>query len=145
MKPAANIFLIEDDEADTYFFTEALKEIGNATLCDIACNGNEALEKLQSLLVLPDIIFSDIHMPLMDGVACLKKIKNNPKLCEIPVVFLSSDTEKMDIIRQLGASAFIKKPSDGRYLREHIEKLIYLDYKTDLFAANFTFKNTLSG
>ncbi len=143
MKPAVNIFLIEDDESDTYFFIEALKEIENAILCDIACNGNEALEKLQSLVVLPDIIFSDIHMPQMDGIACFTEMKRSPKLCNIPVVFLSSDIAKVDTVRRIGASAFIKKPNDGQHLKEQIEKLLHLDFKADGRVAYYTFDTAL--
>lgn len=143
MNTAKNVFLIEDDESDTYFFIEAIKEIKDANLYDTACNGIVALQKLQGATTLPDIIFSDIHMPQMDGVACLKEIRNNPVLCDIPVVILSSDVANLDTVRQLGASAFIKKPNDGQHLREQIEQLIYLDFKTDLFAANFTFEIAL--
>jgi CheY-like chemotaxis protein len=124
MEKISSVFLIEDDEDDRLFFTEALKQIKNAVLYNVAVNGKEALEILEKATVLPSFIFSDIHMPKMDGMECFNRILSSPRIKDIPVVFLSSDMDKSDVVRKLGARAFIKKPADGSLLRRQIEETI---------------------
>lgn len=125
-KPKA-ILLIEDERTDQMLFEHAIRHIENATLYGIANNGQEALDKLSGAEQLPDIIFTDINMPVMDGVKCLEQLANMPLTKNIPVIVLSTDATKSDIMQQLGAKAFIKKPEDVDLLRERIKHIINLD------------------
>jgi len=63
--------------------------------------------------VLPDIIFLDINMPLMDGKACLKEIKNRAHLRHIPVVIYTTSHNPLDREHciQLGALEYVEKPT----------------------------------
>jgi len=55
----------------------------------IACdNGAEALEKLST--ELPDLIITDIWMPLVDGFELIENLKNDPRLADVPVVVFSA-------------------------------------------------------
>jgi len=144
MKNSKNIFLIEDDKDDQDFFTEALSEIENANLFAIANNGKEAIEKLKNSAILPDLIFMDINMPLMNGIECLISVSKNSLTKNIPVVMLTTDTEKMELVQKLGAKAFIKKPSNGKILREKIEQMINLDFIVESRIASQTFHRTLA-
>ncbi len=139
MNSNKKILLIEDDHNDRFFFMNALSKIENTTLYDTAQNGQEALDKLESALILPDIIFTDINMPLMDGIECLTEITNRPQLKHIPVVVLSSDTDKIDVVRNLGAKAFIKKPMDNERLREQLEQVIHSDFIVNSVKADCIF------
>lgn len=139
MSTLKNIFLIEDCENDRYFFTEAINKIENVCICDTARNGQEAIDKLLNALLVPDLIFSDINMPKMDGIMCLSEIKKIPRLQHVPVVFLSSDTRRVDTVKKLGANGFIKKPDDTALLKEQIEKLVTLCFITDANIASATF------
>jgi CheY-like chemotaxis protein len=85
MKIAKSILLVEDDKDDQIFFIQALSEIENATLFHIANNGKEALEKLANCTVFPDLIFTDINMPVMNGTEFLSAIMKNPYTQNIPV------------------------------------------------------------
>src|SRR5688572_12982950 len=123
MRKLKSILLIEDDKDDQFFFIEALNEIGNANIFDIVNNGKEALSKLEKSVILPDLIFTDINMPVMNGLECLSEIMRSPRLRNIPVVILSTDTGTIELVRILGAKAFIKKPVDSRTLREEIERM----------------------
>jgi CheY-like chemotaxis protein len=62
---------------------------------------------------MPMVIFLDLNMPKMDGRECLKEIKNNDRLKDIPVVIYTTSSHLRDIeeTRNLGAKGFISKPS----------------------------------
>ena len=85
-----NIFLVDDDKEDQEFFIEALNKIENAKLYGIASNGKEALDTLKKTDTLPDFIFMDFNMPLMNGIECLFEITNLARTKDIPVLMLSS-------------------------------------------------------
>ncbi len=130
---------MEDDPDDTVLFIEALNEIKTATLFDVAGNGVAALEKLQNAEQLPDMIFMAIHLPMMNGIDCLKEIVNNTQFKNIPVVILSSDKTQVNVIRNLGASAFLAKPASFKVLKEKVEEIVNLDFDTDKHIAAQTF------
>jgi len=128
MKASKSILLIEDDKDDQEFFREALKKIENVTLCDVASNGQEALAHLQDFSTLPDFIFSDINMPVMDGIECLAELKLNPRTKDIPVIILSSSTAHSVMVCSLGAKAFVKKPDNFNLLCAEIQNIIDDEY-----------------
>lgn len=127
MKVSKSILLVDDDPDDQLFFIEALEEIKHVTLHGIASNGIEALEKLKDKRFLPDMIFMDINMPKMNGIECLTEIMKNPQLNSIPVIILSTATGQKEITINLGAKAFIKKPSNG-VLKEILEKMVNMEF-----------------
>lgn len=119
--------LIEDDTDDQEFFREALSRIGHATLYGIAQNGKEALGILRDSHILPDLIFSDINMPVMNGIECLAELKTDPRFRRIPVIILSSAEEESIIASTLGARAFINKQNSFNELCGQIGKCISED------------------
>jgi len=131
MNISKNIFLVEDDEDDQIFFTECIDEIENADLIGASSNGDEALRKLESIHVLPDIIFMDINMPFMNGLECLAEIIKHPRLKNIPVIMLSTDTTQAGLAQKLGAKAFLKKSSDCQSLKTKMEELINRNFGSD--------------
>ena len=140
MEKLKNILLVEDDEDDQFFFIEAMSKIENATLYAIANNGKEALDCLENSSTLPDIIFMDINMQIMNGIECLANIMKNPLICNIPVVMLTTSSAQKELTYLLGAKAFIKKPCDGKYLNNQIEQMINLDFIHDSHIAHQTFQ-----
>jgi CheY-like chemotaxis protein len=77
---------------------------------------------------LPDLIFMDINMPIMNGIECMAEINKNPLYKNIPVVILSTDVSRAELIFNLGAKAFIKKPSETGKLRLKIEEMVHRDF-----------------
>ena len=132
MNKAKNVLLIEDGPHDQFFFIQALKEIPNAALCDVAINGREALSKLENCATLPDLIFTDIHMPVMDGIEFLSEMIKSSRIKDIPVVVLSSDSGHIEMVRKLGARAFIKKTCDFGLLQKELEQMINEDFEDEL-------------
>jgi len=131
MKNPTRILLIEDDKHDQYFFSQAILQTGPATLYLIANNGREGLDMLRSSDPLPDLIFTDIHMPLMDGVEFVSEIKTIPHLCDIPIIVLSSDTSKIEILIGMGVKIFVEKPSDYILLQKLLEQVLEMNFESD--------------
>jgi len=128
MKQSKSILLIEDDNDDQQFFIEAISTIENAKLYGIAGHGKEALDLLEQSSILPDFIFSDINMPVMNGIECLSEMKMNPRMNSIPVIMLSTSVAQSEMACQLGARAFVKKPNNVNLLHDHIDKIINDDF-----------------
>jgi len=116
-----HILLVDDDEDDQFLFTDALAEIDRSIRLEIAFNGLDALAALHKAAVLPDVIFMDIYMPLMNGLDCLRRLKAIERLKNIPVVVLSAT--KGVIQQQMAASGAIlllTKPFLYPELKHHI-------------------------
>ncbi|HEY3405747.1 MAG TPA: response regulator, partial [Ohtaekwangia sp.] len=73
------ILYAEDDIDDFQFFTETVSAMDSSCTCLNVSNGRELLDFLDTSLILPDLILLDINMPVMNGRACLKEIKRDPR------------------------------------------------------------------
>jgi CheY-like chemotaxis protein len=80
----------------------------------VAANGQHALERLREAL-LPDLIFLDLMMPVMDGAAFRTEQQRDPRLSEIPVVVMSAAADAEQQARRMG-SDFVRKPVSLRVL-----------------------------
>jgi len=125
-----NVFLADDDDDDQLIFIEALAAVAPDIKCETAFNGKEALEKLNELRVLPDLIFLDINMPLMDGFECLIRIKQQKDLFRIPVIIYSTAVADSSVItaQELAAHAYLTKPSEHKSLEEKLKKILSTDF-----------------
>ena len=103
---------VDDDQEDREFFCDALREIDSTITCLVAGSGMDALSLLGELSVLPDYIFLDINMPMMDGKQFLKILKTIPEFRSIPVIMYSTSTDTREIKEcyKLGAEDFLIKP-----------------------------------
>jgi len=123
------ILYAEDDIDDFEFFHETLKSIDGSHVCFNVLNGKEALEFLENSAIVPDVIFLDINMPIVDGRACLKEIKKDERLRSIPVFIFSSSTnpQEKQLCQELGAAGFLPKPTNQEaathQLREALQSI----------------------
>lgn len=87
-----------------------------------ASNGKEALELYEEKK--PDIILSDIHMPIMDGIEFIKKVRKKDK--NTPVVMITAHTDKKYLLEavELHMEKYIVKPINTRMLFEVLGKCI---------------------
>ena len=118
--PRFSILLVEDEKADAHLVKTAIVE--NHILADLqhVYDGREALEYLRhegsrfAESPRPDLILLDLNMPRMDGRECLAELKQDPDLCTIPVVVLTTSEVERDIVASydLGAAGYITKPMD---------------------------------
>src|ERR1700755_558562 len=88
-------FLIDDDIDDQEIFSMALAEIDPTIQCTLAGDGPQALEMLEAMATdLPDYIFIDMNMPKMNGIACLKAIKNLDHIESARVYMFSTTSDR---------------------------------------------------
>ena len=92
-------------------------------------SGEEAVEELYHIRKKPDLILLDIIMPGMDGFETYKRIRENEDNAEIPVVFLTGDTnvETEENGLELGADDFIVKPIDPITLQYRLTRILEYD------------------
>lgn len=107
------ILIVEDDQMNQLVIKGMLTK--TKLPLTIASNGREAVNYLEDSLKngqLPDLVFMDLHMPVMDGVEALNHIRNEMNLGSLPVVALTADAlaeQKANGLR-LGFSEYITKP-----------------------------------
>lgn len=100
--------------------------------CTETIDGAQALEKAKELL--PDLIFLDLIMPRMDGFEACKRLRNYPPTSHIPIVIVTSLTDKASRIRalEMGATDFLAKPIDSIELMVRTRNLLELKKFNDL-------------
>lgn len=103
------ILVIDDFASIRDFVCETLQRKGYSTVS--ASNGNEAYDILSGNRDI-DLVLTDYNMPDCTGYELLKRIKSNPDMLNLPVVFLTTESnpDKMKAAKQAGLSAWIKKP-----------------------------------
>ncbi len=127
------ILLIDDDEDDQLLFKVAIKSIDPTMICDTSTNGKIALDKLKVSTVLPDLIFLDLNMPIMNGFDFLVHIKKEDQLCRIPIGILTTSKNLLDQERtkEYGAKFFLTKPSDFQILCSKLREILSIDFSND--------------
>ncbi|WP_394674461.1 response regulator transcription factor [uncultured Chryseobacterium sp.] len=89
----------------------------------IARDGTEVLEFLKTMV--PDVILLDIMMPNLDGYSTLEIIREDERLKNTKVIFLSAKNNPKDIEKglEMGADAYITKPYSIKRLMQQIEEM----------------------
>lgn len=93
----------------------------------MAKSGRQALKFLEKNI--PDMILLDIMMPDMDGYQTMEEIKLDPRTANIPIVFLTSDTQQESEIRgiKMGAMDFITKPFVANVMLGRVAQVLQMD------------------
>ncbi|MEC7264273.1 MAG: response regulator [Bacteroidota bacterium] len=115
--------LIVDDEPNIVMSLEyAFKKKDFGVF--IARDGTEALEIAER--EIPDLILLDVMMPQMDGYETLKRIRENDKLSQTKVVFLSAKSKEKDIEKglEMGADGYMTKPFSIKKIISDVEEMI---------------------
>jgi CheY-like chemotaxis protein len=122
MQSKSLILVVEDEPGILKNLSTILYINGFATIT--ANNGQEAIDILET--TTPQLIISDVMMPLVDGFELLKHIKSTPNLINIPFCFLTARADVLDIDNglQIGANHYITKPFLAKDVIEMVKKLI---------------------
>jgi two-component system sensor histidine kinase/response regulator len=104
------ILVVDDQPINVRLLEKKLQRSGMSVIS--AFNGPEALAVVEK--TVPDVILLDIMMPGMDGLEVCRRIKEMPRLRDVPIIFITAKTSKEGKIEGLGmgASDYITKPID---------------------------------
>lgn len=117
------ILIVEDDPDSRLVLQKNLEGAGYEV--EVAVHGEDALEKARASV--PDLIISDILMPVMDGYKLCYALKHDEQLRRIPLVFYTAtyvDLEDERLAIGLGASRFVLKPMDPAEFMKVIQEVI---------------------
>lgn len=117
----SSILLVEDNEDVRVYLRSLLSRQYNIIACT---DGEEGLDMARSLV--PDLVISDVMMPVKDGFELCRDIKSDSLIRHIPVILLTAKADQSSSIKGLqgGAEAYISKPFSPDYLMATIESIL---------------------
>lgn len=126
VKKTHTVLYADDDIDDQVWVEEACKAIDCSLEFQFVGNGKEVLNYLsRSGKEWPALIVLDLNMPEMDGRQTLQKIKSDTEYKEIPVVIVTTSSNKVDkeICSRLGANLYLTKPDSHKEWQSIIRRL----------------------
>jgi len=120
--PNTKFLVVDDFSTMRRIVRNLLKELGYTNV-DEAEDGAMGLQKLRSSQF--DFVISDWNMPNMDGLTMLQQIRADPALAKIPVLMVTAEAKKENIIAaaQAGANGYVVKPFTAATLDEKLGKI----------------------
>ena len=125
------ICLVDDDKDDRETFQDAFNELNSNNVLMTFKNGLEAIDYLNAIEDVPDIIFLDLNMPIMGGLETLREIRKNKRYKLLSVVIYSTSSSEKDIEETLvaGANIYITKPTNYRVLKDMLTKVMKMNWQ----------------
>ena len=123
MDKGMKILVVDDFPTMRRIVRNLLKELGYSNV-DEAEDGMAGLARLRSGKY--DFVISDWNMPNLDGLAMLKEIRADANLAHLPVLMVTAESKKENIIAaaQAGASGYVVKPFTAATLDEKLQKIL---------------------
>src|SRR5690349_16150129 len=124
------VLLVDDSPTQARRAAQALEAAGFRV--QLANNGREALEKARYWR--PDVIVSDILMPVMDGFALCREVRRDAAVGDVPIVLHTItyiDAKDEEFARALGATRFVLKPTDPADLVDEVREALATGHVTD--------------
>ena len=115
------LLIVEDNEEIQKYIAESFSDSFAVITAD---NGEEG--KQQALSHIPDIIVSDIMMPVMDGITLCRQLKEDVRTSHIPIILLTAKDSLQDKEEgyEVGADSYLTKPFSASLLRSRINNLL---------------------
>jgi two-component system, chemotaxis family, response regulator Rcp1 len=125
-----DILLVEDNQGDARLLREVLSEINKNVRLHVVADGLEAMAflKYQEPYLeapRPGLILLDLHMPKMDGLEVLARVKTDPWFATIPIIVLTTSHSEMDIVQsyKLMANCYLAKPAELKEFESLVKSL----------------------
>jgi CheY-like chemotaxis protein len=130
------ILLAEDNEGDIILVEQALAEYEIVHRLHVVNDGAEALNFVAEMGTgdgppYPDVLLLDLNLPKVDGQMVLEEFRKHPACAQTPVIIVTSSNAPKDRarVKDLGANAYFRKPSDltefmrlGALVKELVDK-----------------------
>jgi two-component system response regulator len=127
------ILLVEDNPDDEELTVRALDRNHIANAVVVARDGQEALDYMfgdgqwqgRDVEDIPSVILLDLHLPKIDGLEVLQRIRADPRTSLTPIVILTSSMEQQDLIQGygLGANSYVRKPVEFDHFVQAVGQL----------------------
>jgi two-component system chemotaxis response regulator CheY len=117
------VLVVDDFSTMRRIVKNLLNDLGYANVVE-ADDGNTALPLLQAGGI--DFLVTDWNMPGMPGLDLLKAVRADPKLAKMPVLMLTAEAKREQIIEaaQAGVNGYVIKPFTAITLKEKIDKIL---------------------
>jgi len=135
------ILLVEDDRDQVVLAMRALRKHGIVAEVDevvVAESGEESIDYLfgegshddRDTTVMPEFVLLDVHLPKMDGLQVLERLRDDGRTRLLPVILFSSSNEHVVAGYELGANSYVTKPANFEKFSEAMRYLgwYWLDY-----------------
>lgn len=121
-QPLNKICYVEDDADIQRIVRMSLERIGKMTI-EIVGDPTRAIEAI--IAFKPDLVMLDWMMPVMDGPAVLRKMREHAETKDLPVVFITAKASKreLDELRAMGAAGTISKPFSPKDLPDQLRSI----------------------
>jgi len=138
---AAQVLIVDDNVQNLELLQAYLEELDVETIP--ANDGPEALELVSKQK--PDLILLDIMMPRMSGFEVCKRLKNDPKTRNIPIIMVTALNEFGDIERGIdsGTDDFVSKPVNKLELLARVRTMLKLKHLTDKLERTLAYLNEI--
>jgi len=116
------VLVAEDNPVNRELLRELLENRGYVVI--EACNGQEALDLVEQSQ--PDLLLLDIGMPVLDGFAVMRRLRENPSLATLPVLAVTAYAmrDDRDNVLNAGFDGYLSKPINARDLANELERLL---------------------
>jgi signal transduction histidine kinase/DNA-binding NarL/FixJ family response regulator/sugar lactone lactonase YvrE len=117
-----DLVLIVEDNYDMQLYIKSI--LSGRFKVESANNGEEGLD--MAVKIIPDLIISDIMMPVKDGIEMVKELKQDDKTSHIPLILLTSRHEESQVVEgyELGVDDYITKPFSAAILKARIQNIL---------------------
>ncbi|WP_013629236.1 response regulator [Rubinisphaera brasiliensis] len=126
----AEILLVEDDENDVFITRRGFQAAKLAVNLHHVENGKECMQFLRredryADAPTPDLVLLDLNLPVMDGREVLAEIVKDKRLCQIPVVILTTSEAEHDLLDtyRLRCSSYVTKPVDFHQFQKVVQQI----------------------
>ena len=118
----AKILIVDDELTIRDYLSIVVSELGHQPLC--AENGKIGLEMVKK--ENPDLVISDMVMPIMGGREFIENVRKLPQGDKMPIIITSGFAKigEVSSLLEMGATYFLKKPVEKKELQEYINKAL---------------------
>jgi CheY-like chemotaxis protein len=136
-KKPVHVLLADDDSDDCFLFDEALSLAAVPAQFTRVDDGKRLMEYLENERV-PDVLFLDINMPIVNGIECLKEIRANKRFKNLPIVIYSTTnySANIDACFKAGANLYVIKPSSFDEIIKMIRTICTPEWTSNVSSAN---------